>query len=358
MKIHVIGTRGFPGIQGGVELHCERLYKRLSDSCEFVIYRRLPYLNQELKGCTFNNISFIDLPSTKIPGFEAIIHTFLATCHCIFNGAKIVHIHNIGPAFFAPLLKIFGIKTVLTYHSPNYEHAKWNRLAKKILKKSESIAFKYCDHIIFVNNNQRSLFKEIEFKSSYIPNGIEVQPKVNTTTSLDSIGVTRYSYILCVGRLTQEKAFEDIIEAYSPADLNIKLVIVGGADHQSPYVQRLIKKGEQKGVIFYGLANQSELAELYSHARLFVISSHNEGFPLVLLEAMNYSLNIIASDIPGNRQVPINNDSYYPVGNIEVLKSKLATQIKTPLMEQQYDLSKYNWDNIAQKTYDAIRRVL
>lgn len=29
MKIVVIGTRGFPGIQGGVETHCQELYTRL-----------------------------------------------------------------------------------------------------------------------------------------------------------------------------------------------------------------------------------------------------------------------------------------------------------------------------------------
>ena len=31
MKIAVIGTRGFPGIQGGVEVHSENLYTRMKD---------------------------------------------------------------------------------------------------------------------------------------------------------------------------------------------------------------------------------------------------------------------------------------------------------------------------------------
>ena len=30
MKIYVLGTRGFPDIQGGVEKHCESLYTRIA----------------------------------------------------------------------------------------------------------------------------------------------------------------------------------------------------------------------------------------------------------------------------------------------------------------------------------------
>ncbi len=30
MKIAVAGTRGFPGIQGGVETHCRELYTRIA----------------------------------------------------------------------------------------------------------------------------------------------------------------------------------------------------------------------------------------------------------------------------------------------------------------------------------------
>ena len=43
MKIYVFGTRGFPGIQGGVEKHCEQLYTNLSKDIQVTVFRRKPF---------------------------------------------------------------------------------------------------------------------------------------------------------------------------------------------------------------------------------------------------------------------------------------------------------------------------
>ena len=50
MRIAVIGTRGFPDIQGGVERHCECLYPRFGGFVEAIkVYRRRPYLSSETR---------------------------------------------------------------------------------------------------------------------------------------------------------------------------------------------------------------------------------------------------------------------------------------------------------------------
>ena len=105
MKISVLGTRGFPKIQGGVEKHCESLYPLFNAKYQITVYRRKPYVNSDK---TYPNIKFIDLPSTKIKGFEAVFHSFLATLSACFGKSDVVHIHNIGPALFAPLLRLSG----------------------------------------------------------------------------------------------------------------------------------------------------------------------------------------------------------------------------------------------------------
>jgi len=51
MKIVVLGTRGFPNVQGGVEAHCENLYPRLVKlGYEVIVFGRAPYLEQCKKG--------------------------------------------------------------------------------------------------------------------------------------------------------------------------------------------------------------------------------------------------------------------------------------------------------------------
>ena len=102
MRICVLGTRGFPFVQGGVERHCESLYPLFSDEFQFVIFRRKPYIKQEASSISYPNIRFIDLPSTRIKGVETLFHSFLATVLSIWQKPDIVHIHNIGPALFSP----------------------------------------------------------------------------------------------------------------------------------------------------------------------------------------------------------------------------------------------------------------
>ena len=102
--VAVIGTRGFPGIQGGVEVHSYFLYTHMRDT-RVRVYRRRAYLTEQSRQ-SFPDIEYVDLPSTRIKGFEAVWHTLLSVLHIAFHRPDVVHIHNIGPGMFAPLLRL------------------------------------------------------------------------------------------------------------------------------------------------------------------------------------------------------------------------------------------------------------
>ena len=172
MNVFVFGTRGIPNIQGGVEKHCEELYSAMPESFFVTLFRRKPFLSKDTHN-RYKQINFIDLSSTKIKGFESFYHSFLSALYCIFHKQDIVHVHNIGPGIFIPLLKLFGRKVVLTYHSANYEHEKWNWFAKLILKTGEKFAISGANAVIFVNRELLKKFDlKIQNKSYYIPNGV------------------------------------------------------------------------------------------------------------------------------------------------------------------------------------------
>ena len=140
-----------------MEKHCQMLYPLLGEDMEVVFFRRKPYVNGNGE---YPGIRFVDLPSTKIRGVEALVHSFLAAVCSLFLKPDAVHIHNIGPALMTPLLKMFGIPVVLTYHSANYEHKKWGAFARGLLRFSEKIALRWADRIIFVNRFQMEKFPE------------------------------------------------------------------------------------------------------------------------------------------------------------------------------------------------------
>ena len=345
--VAVIGTRGFPGIQGGVEVHSYFLYTHMRDT-QVRLYRRRAYLTEQSRQ-SFPNIEYIDLPSTRIKGFEAVWHTLLSVLHIAFHRPDVVHIHNIGPGMFAPLLRLMGLRVVLTYHSPNYEHDKWNGPARWLLRQCEKLSLNFSNRIIFVNRHQMEKCGALD-KSVFIPNGIDPETRSTATSFLEKHGITQGNYLLAVGRLTPEKGLEYLVEAANRLSQVQQVVIAGASDHDSAYRELLERLDVNKKVIFTGFTTGEDLRQLYSHARCFVLPSVNEGFPMVMLEAMAYGLPILCSDIPGTRQVELPEEDYFTVRDVDSLCDAITRQLAKPNEPQHYDLEKYNWDTIAATT--------
>lgn len=355
--IDVIGLRGFPGIQGGVEKHCESLYPRID--CRFRVYRRKAYLSADSRSHSYPSIQFIDLPSTRIKGFEALFHTFISAVRSIFSRPDIVHVHNIGPGLMIPLLKLAGLKVVMTYHSANYEHKKWGPAGRLLLKLGEKLSLGFADRVIFVSQAQMNKFSEkVKNKSVWIANGVNRELRTEETSFIEKIGIKGEPYILSVGRLTPEKGFEYLVEAVNKLPEIKHLVIAGGSDHNSDYKAKIEKLDTHCKVIFTGNLNGDPLRQLYSHAALYVLSSVSEGFPLVMLEAMNYGLPLIVSRIPATEINQIDGSLKFEPANADALAEKIRSVFnpESPLIP--YDLSDYDWDSIADKTLNEYKKVL
>ena len=65
---------------------------------------------------------------------------------------------------------------------------------------------------------------------------------------------------------------------------------------------------------------------------------------------MSYNLPVIVSDIPANKEVSLDKDSYFSVDNIDELSSKLQKCVNEKTFRRKYPLEKYNWDKIAEET--------
>ena len=332
-------------MEGGVEKHCEHIYPLLAEHHHLTVFRRRSYVRNNR---TYPNISFKDLPSTRIKGAEALLHSVLSAIHTIIQKPDVAHIHNIGPALVSPLLKLFSIPIVLTYHSPNYEHKKWGPVARSILRLSERVALKCADRIIFVNRFQMEKYSEqVQKKSEYIPNGIQIPGISQEQDCLEQFGLRDRRYILSVGRITPEKGFHTLIQAFRDCGAeDCALVIAGGVEFESGYKKELLKLAEGLPVVFTDYVQGETLRQLYSHAALYVLASENEGFPLVLLEAMGYARNVLVSDIPATKLVDLKPGDYFAAGDHRALAEQMAKKLgENP--HRQYDLSAFTWKECA-----------
>jgi len=343
VKIAVLGLRGFPNVQGGIETHCENLYPRLAAlGYNIRVYGRRHYLKTK-NSFEFCKVEVVPLPCIHIKSLETLSYMVFCWFACLFNKPDIAHIHGIGPALLAPLFRILGIKTVLTHHGQDYQRNKWGCISKKILRIGEWIGVKYANAVIALNDFTKDFLMREYGKNavSVIPNGVDIPCR-----KCDGSG----GFILAVGRFVKEKGFHDLVEAVR--DSSCKLVIAGKPDHESDYSRALEKSAKAAGAELAGFVQGEVKENLFLKCRLFVIPSLHEGLPFTLLEAMSYNCDILASDIPANMEVSLPGERYYPVGDVSVLRLRIGERLGKPFEPCNYDgilKERYDWGGIVER---------
>jgi glycosyltransferase involved in cell wall biosynthesis len=360
MKIAVTGLRGIPGVMGGVETHCEELLprvKRLAPDAAITVFARRPYVapgESEHRG-----VRILPVASPRSRSFEAIIATFNSVLAARREGAKLVHIHAIGPALLAPLARMLGLRVVVTHHGEDYRRAKWGFVARQMLRLGERFALRSADRLIAVSpsltERLRRAYPAGAERIRFIPNGVPELP-AGPGGALDRLGLTSGNYILAVGRLVPEKGLHDLVDAHARARDPRMLVIVGGADHESGYAAALRKRESQR-VRFAGLQDRATVRELFEHAALFVMPSYHEGLPIAALEAASCATPMLLSDIEPNRDLGLPPNHYFPVGNVDALVERLGRPATSYAVKREAFLGAFDWDRISERTLEVYREV-
>ena len=366
MKIVVTGTRGIPNIMGGVETHCEELFPRIAAMGEDVtIIRRKNYVRDTQT--QWKGVKLVDIETPKKKSFEAIIHTFRAINKAKRLGADILHIHAIGPALLVPYAKMLGMKVVFTHHGPDYDRDKRGFAAKTMLKLGETMGCKFADHVIVISYVIKELIAKRCGRTEnvhLIYNGVPEPEICDYPEYFEELGIEKGKYILGMCRFVPEKHLHDLVEAYIllkkeqriPED--IKLVLAGDTDFEDDYSRGLKELARKNGVVLTGFIRGNKLHSLLTNALCYSLPSSHEGLPIALLEAMSYRLPVITSAIPANLEVDLDKQSYHAVGDIDTLAKKLEAIISKPMQRIEYDMSKYNWDMIAQQLEGVYKNLI
>lgn len=331
MKIAMIGQKGIPAHLGGVEQHVEAIAQHLvARGHEVVVYCRTSYCGREARSSSQGRLHRVVKPTIPTKHLDAVTHTLVSTADVMLRRADLVHYHAAGPAALSPLARLAGLPVVVTLHALDWRRAKWGRWARAALAAGERIAVHAARRVIVISPLLREYISRTYGRASeLIPNGVTPMSR-RDPQRMTAWGLEPRRFVLAVARLVPEKGLHTLIAAFCALGADLRLVIAGGSGLDADYERQLRALADER-VVFTGPADRELLAELYSHARLFVLPSSLEGMSIALLEAMQMGLPVLVSDIPENTWLVQDAGLTHKAGDVEDLREALRSALGDPI---------------------------
>jgi glycosyltransferase involved in cell wall biosynthesis len=352
----MIGSRGLGTNYGGIEVVLDSLCPRLV-SLGYMV----DVFGRAGPGGSVLQPGLRSVPAWSFGGKygETITRSTVALLRSL-TGYDIIHFHGLGSGILTALTHLVGQKSVVTVHALDQKRDKWNRVAKTCLATAERTMVRHASAVTVVSEAlQRYYVDEYKIRPTLIPNAPKDVVRVAPRPVLRELGLADRRYILFASRLTHEKGCHDLVRAMNAIETDAVLVVAGAALDED-YMAELRGLADPDKVVFAGQRSGLELAELLSHATLFVLPSYIEGMSMALLEALSYGIPCIVSDIPENRSVSGDAAVYFPPRDVAALERVLTGALaasdrgEPPRVKLN---SLVNWDDVALKYDEVYRRV-
>ena len=254
------------------------------------------------------DIAMVELPLSRLGVRHLPLTMRLVRAHQI----DIVHTHGKGPGLYGRLAaRALGIPAVHTFHGIHYGSYSW--MGQRLYLALERRLARLTHAVINVSRSQEAeglalrLFRQDQ--SVVVANGVDVVEMDRmirqSPVRRESLGLTADDFVLgCVSRWDPVKRFEILLQAVRRLSSRIPrlaLLLVGGGGEEARIRRLVAQTGLQDRVIFTGFLGNP--TRVYGTVDLYVATSLKEGLPLAPLEAMAASLPIVATDVPGHRDV-------------------------------------------------------
>lgn len=322
-----------------------------------------PYLEDEVKGL---KLKFI--PKVKLGRYSlsALVYLFLNAKNIdvlhLFHHREKTYLNFLmykwrNPNGIAFLKSDMGLNSIKEYDGfvpkkrPKYAIRQW--LFDKVLPKLDVLTIETQEGCEYIQN----CYPEYTKKLFYMPNGLNVDRMYELTPLKDF--EEKENIILTVGRIgAPEKNNEFLLSAIENLDLKTwKVVFIGPIEKQfEPIIESFYSRNSklQEKVIFTGaIYDRQVLFEWYARSKIFCLTSIEESFGFVLIEAMMYGNYIMTTPISSANEITDFEKYGMIVNDVICLQDKLQKFIdeeidfsKMCLKISEYAMQKFNSNNI------------
>jgi len=201
----------------------------------------------------------------------------------------------------------------------------------------------------FALENTRIIFQNPDDRAIFLENGL-VDAAQCTLIRGSGVDMTQFAPLLELGgkplvvlpaRMLWDKGVGEFVEAATllrDAGVRARFALVGDSDPDNPASVPLWQLGawQKEGVVeWWGW--QEDMLAVYAQANIVCLPSYREGAPRSLIEAAACGRAIVATDVPGCREVVQDgvNGFLVPVRDAQALADGLRTLISDSTLRQQ-----------------------
>ncbi len=230
-------------------------------------------------------------------------------------------------------------------------------LNKGIFRRLKIKCLKRAKYVTVVSEHLKNKIQELvlEIQPDVIPMGVDISKFGRQYRKENYFNQGDRKVVLFVGRLAEKKGVKYLIEAMK--NINALLVVVGDGPLREDLKKQAFEIEEK--VLFLGAKTHEELKVIYASADIFVCPSitakdgDQEGFGLVMLEAMASGLPVVASNSGGITQLIVDEvngllckekcvdeiaDKVKNVLDNKELQNKIINNMKNTLREHDYEI--------------------
>lgn len=288
-----------------------------------------------------------ELATTLLPAYETASR--LISRHA----PDLIHAHFVLPSGIVAraLARKFGIPYVLTAHGsdiPGYNPDRFNLLHKLLTPLWRRIVL-----------GAAAITSPSEFLAAHIRRHIDVPVTVvpNGYTPDARLACEKRNLVLVVSRLFPRKGVQHFVDSVARLSGDWEFVVAG----DGPFLADLKTRAQRSGarVQFVGFLDRTRLRALYEEAKIFVLPSIRENFPMVLLEAMDAGCAVITTDAEGCAEVVGDSGIVVPRGEPEPIRAALVELMSNPdrcrmLSRRALErVQQFRWSRIALR-YEAV----
>lgn len=251
-----------------------------------------------------------DMPRSHSLGFKSVrdprvVLTLRAALRDLVRPGTVVHAH-----LFPATLHVSALRQTGQLATPcsMTEHSTWNRRREHpALRGLDRMVYRGFERIAAISTQTQdallSTYPALRPRTEIIRNGATLRFATPPEHPSDQTPC-----ILTVARLAPVKNIANALRALAKlTDRPWRYVVAGGGEEEGNLKRLAAELGITERVTFLGQV--ADVTPLLTEAHIFLLPSRWEGFGLAAVEGMNAALPIVASDVPGLREIVV------PAGN-------------------------------------------